>query len=157
MHEHSPGEEKITAKVDLERHGQPTESVSIAFIGQVDRPEVARKIATLLELEAAEILEELSNPDVLHPKHHHGKLKLACVDLHFESQSARHHFLRSATWARVHQWGCKRFRVSADVAANLELHRDSPTGPVLNEAKKIGHVEGCASVWMVKPGPERNG
>jgi hypothetical protein len=156
MHEHSPGE-KIVVKVDLERYGHPVETVSLEFVGHVDRPEVARRIATLLELEAEEILEELANPEVLHPEHHHGKLKLACVDLRFESQSARHHFPRSAPWSRVHQWGCKRFRVSADVATNLELHRDSPTGPVLNEAKKIGHLEGCVTVWMVKPGPERNG
>lgn len=157
MHEHSLDEEKILVNVDLERDGHPTESVSLEFVGHVDRPEVARKIAALLEVEAVEILEELANPEVLHPEHHHGKLRLACVDLHFESQSGRHHFPRSATWARVHQWGCKHFNVSANVAANLELHRDLPTGPVLNEAKKIGHLEGCVTVWMVKPGPERNG
>jgi len=82
---------------------------------------------------------------------------LGCIDLHFESEAHQHHFLPSAKWERVHRWGCKKFKIASDACTNLELHSGSPEGPALNEAKKIGHHEGCMTVWLVKPGPERNG
>jgi hypothetical protein len=149
--------EKIQVQVELERRGLPTETVTIAFVGTVNRPELAQKIAAILELDAEEILEELSNPETLHPEHHRGKLKLVCIDLHFESDAAKHHFLASAKWERVHRWGCKKFKVASDACANLELHSGSAAGPALNESKPIGHHEGCMDVWLVKPGPENNG
>lgn len=157
LNQSSQGREKIIATVEIERHGQPTETVTVEFDGEVKRPEVAAKIAAILELEATELLEELENPEVLHPEHHRGKLKLVSIDLHFETEEAKHHFPASARWERVHRWGCKRFRVASDACANLELHQGSATGPALNEAKRIGHHEGCLVVWLVKPGPERNG
>ena len=156
-HQHHGNIETIEVRVRLERHGLPAEEVTVAFEGAINKPILAQKIAAVLELEAEEILAELSNPECLHPEHHHGKLKLACIDLHFETESGKHHFLASATWGRVHRWGCKKFRVASDACANLELHSGSPKGPVLNEAKHIGHHEGCREVWLVKPGPEPNG
>jgi hypothetical protein len=80
-----------------------------------------------------------------------------CIDLHFESEEAKHHFPARATWARVHQWGCQHFDVPHDACANLELHEGTPTGPALNDRKHIGRHEGCKTVWLVKPGPEPYG
>jgi hypothetical protein len=149
--------EKIVVRLEIDREGQPIEVVTAEFEGAVNRPELAGKIASILELEAEEILEELSKPECLHPERHHGTLKLVCVDLHFETEAKRHHFLPNAKWSRVHAWGCKHFRIAVDACANLELHSGSPEGPALNEAKEIGHHHGCMDVWLVKPGPEKNG
>jgi hypothetical protein len=149
--------EVIQAKVEIERHGHPVEVVTVEFRGTVDRPQLAAKIATLFELEAAEIAAELEEPECLHPEHHHGKLKLTCVDLHFETESKKHHFPGSSTWERVHLWGCKKFKVAENACANLELRLGGPKGPVLNESNPIDHRGGCTEVWMVKPGPEKNG
>lgn len=80
-----------------------------------------------------------------------------CIDLHFESEDAKHLFPARATWARVHHWGCGHFEVPRDACANLELHEGSPTGPVLNDRSHIGHHKGCMTVWLVKPGPEPYG
>lgn len=150
-------EEVIQAKVEIERHGYPVEVVVAEFRGRVDRPQLAAKIAALLELEVAEIAAELEKPECLHPEHHHGKLRLTCIDLHFETESKKHHFPASSTWERVHIWGCKKFKVADNACANLELRLDGPKGPVLNESNPIGRREGCTEVWMVKPGPEKNG
>jgi hypothetical protein len=151
------GAKKIEVRVELERHGLPVEVVTMEFEGAVSRPELAKKIAALLELEAEEILTELSKPECLHPEHNHGKLKLVCIDLHFETESAKYHFLSTSRWERVHHWGCKKFRVASAACTNLELHSGSPQGPALNESKPIGHHEGCMTIWLVKPGPEKNG
>jgi hypothetical protein len=152
-----PTLEKIDVRVELVRHGLPVETVTVGFEGLVNRPELAQKIAAVLELEAEEILTELSKPECLHPEHHHGRLELVCIDLHFETDSAKHHFFSTAKWERVHRWGCKKFKIATDACANLELHSGSPEGPALNESKSIGKHEGCTQVWLVKPGPEKNG
>jgi hypothetical protein len=149
--------ERIVTTVELIRAGQAPEVVTIEFDGQVHRPTIAAKIAAVLELEAAEILNELSKPEVLHPEKHRGSLHLACIDLRFETEERKHHFLPRAKWERVHQWGCHKFHVATDACANLELHSGSPEGAVLNESKEIGQHEGCMVVWLVKPGPEKNG
>jgi hypothetical protein len=149
--------EKIVVRLEVEREGRPAETITEEFEGAIDRPRLAGKVASILELEAEEILEELSKPECFHPERHHGTLKLVCVDLHFETEEKRHHFLPKAKWERVHRWGCKYFRIAVDACANLELHSGSPEGPVLNESKEIGHHRGCLHVWLVKPGPEKNG
>ena len=94
--------------------------------------------------------------EVIHHGHrwqHHR----VCLDLHFESEIKKHYFSSRSTWAHVHQWGCRHFEVPATVCANLQLHEDSPTGPVLNDRMPIGHYHGCEAIWLVKPGPEPNG
>lgn len=80
-----------------------------------------------------------------------------CIDLHFESEDAKHHFPARATWAHVHHWGCDHFDVPHDACANLELHEGTATGPVLNDRNRIGYHHGCKTVWLVKPGPEPYG
>lgn len=149
--------EMIEAIVEIERNGRPLEKVTVEFKGRIDHPELARKIAAVLDLEAEEIAAVLAEPEHFHHDRHHGHLKLVCIDLHFETESIEHHFLPSAKWERVHRWGCKKFKIASDACANLELHSGAADGPALNEAKPIGHHEGCLSVWLVKPGPERNG
>jgi len=88
-----------------------------------------------------------------HRWHHHR----VCIDLHFESEQATHYFPARATWALVHKWGCRNFDVPQGACANLELHKGSASGPVLNDNSKIGQHEGCELVWLVKPGPEPYG
>ena len=68
-----------------------------------------------------------------------------CIDLHFESEDAKHHFPARATWAQVHRWGCDHFDVPSDACANLELHEGTATGPVLNDRNRIGYQIGRAS------------
>jgi hypothetical protein len=156
MSEHLQGEaEEITVRAEIERHGLPVEIVTATFVGQVSRPELARRIAEVLEIEVDGILEELD--EEFRSERREGRVRLVCIDLHFETESAKHHFAAKAKWERVHHWGCKKFKVAAAACTNLELHKDSPTGPVLNEARPIGRHEGCETVWMVKPGPENNG
>jgi hypothetical protein len=149
--------EKIEVRIDLERHGLPVETFVIGYEGMVDRPELAQRIAANLELEAEDILRELSNPECLDPEHHRGRLKLTCIDLHFETDSRRHHFLPSAKWERVHRWGCKTFKIATSACTNLEMHTGSPEGPELNESKPVGNSASCMEVWLVKPGPEKYG
>jgi len=149
--------ERIAVSVELLRAERAPEVVTIEFDGPVHHPKIAAEIAAILELDAAEILNELSNPQVLHPEKHHGSLHLVCIELHFETEEKKHHFLPTAKWERVHQWGCEKFRVATDACANLELHSGGPKGPVLNESKEIGRHQGCMVVWLVKPGPEKNG
>ena len=149
--------ERIAVSVELLRAERAPEVVTIEFDGPVHHPTIAARIAAILELDAAEILNELSNPQVLHPEKHHGRLHLVCIDLHFETEEKKHHFLPTAKWERVHQWGCQKFHVAIDACANLELRSGGPKGPVLNESKEIGRHEGCMVVWLAKPGPEKNG
>jgi hypothetical protein len=79
------------------------------------------------------------------------------VDVHFETEQARHRFPASSKWAHVHEWACTHFHVPHNVCANLELREGSPSGPALNEKKEIGVHAGCEVVWLVRPGPEPNG
>jgi hypothetical protein len=85
---------------------------------------------------------------------HRWRHRRVCVDLHFESDSAKHHFPARGTWELVHEWGCQKFEVPRDLRANLELREGSTTGPALNDRVQIGHHKGCMTVWLVKPGPE---
>ncbi|MBZ5631464.1 MAG: hypothetical protein LAO06_21630 [Acidobacteriia bacterium] len=88
---------------------------------------------------------------------HRWRHRRVCIDLHFESEEARHTFPARATWSVVHKWGCHRFQVPHDACANLELHEASPKGPVLNDHVQIGDFKGCKTAWLVKPGPEPYG
>lgn len=88
---------------------------------------------------------------------HKWRHRRVCIELHFESEEAKHSFPAHATWARVHHWGCHHFDVPNDACANLELHEGTPTGPALNDRTHIGHHHGCKTVWLVKPGPEPYG
>src|SRR5450631_3414190 len=54
-----PTLEKIDVRVELVRHGLPVETVTVGFEGLVHHPELARRIAAVLELEAAELWEDL--------------------------------------------------------------------------------------------------
>lgn len=129
--------------------------------------EVARSIAEEIGVSLEEALADLyENEELLKQdapicecaKHtHHWRLKLVCVEIHFETEVARHLFSAQAKWEQVHRWAVRHFQIAADVSANLELHRDTPTGPMLNERAAIGHFKGCLDVWLVKPGPENNG
>lgn len=97
------------------------------------------------------------HPDWYDRDQRRGELQTVSVHVHFESESATRQFLAKSTWRRVHRWGCKKFKVSSDACANLELRKDSPDGPALNESKEIGDHEEPLTVWLVKPGAEPNG
>lgn len=150
--------ENINITLELKLHDSPAELISVEYQGDVEHAGLANKLAEVLEIEAAEILAELvNNPDAYEHHKRHCRLDLTCVDLHFETESKRHRFLARSKWEHVHRWGCRKFTVGIDACANLELREDGPKGPVLNEAKPIGHHKGCLGVWLVKPGPERYG
>lgn len=161
----TPGHEgngaPVTIIIEVEQRGAPVEKIELEFEAQPESRAVAEKLAGVLALEAEELLSELAaahhGDGHGHEHGHHHRLQLTCIDLHFESESVKHRFLARSTWARVHHWGCRKFHIAADVAANLELRDGAPDGPALNEAKPIGHHEGCQVVWLVKPGPESNG
>ena len=93
----------------------------------------------------------------LHFRHPNVHTRRQCVTLHFEGEEQQRKFPATATWGRVHQFGCRTFDIAKDACANLELHLNTIDGPVANERKQIGHHEGCIDVWLVKPGPEPNG
>jgi hypothetical protein len=127
---------------------------------------VVSNAAGQLGLEAEEILLDLSAGEERFERGkrvgdfgrgHRWKHRRTCINLHFETEAKEHKFPVSATWARVHHWGCEKFHIPHDLCANLELRLGSPTGPALNEKKQIGHHPGCEVVWLVKPGPEPNG
>lgn len=80
-----------------------------------------------------------------------------CVTLHFEDEELKHKFPATATWARVHQFGCRHFKIAHDACANLELRLHKFDGSPVNERKQIGHYEGCVDIYLVKPGAEPNG
>lgn len=87
----------------------------------------------------------------------HIRTRRQCVRLHFEGEDLEHKFPASATWGRVHRFGCRQFAIADDACANLELHLGVIDGPVANERKQIGQHAGCVDIWLVKPGPESNG
>jgi hypothetical protein len=154
----SPVEGEVAITIEIKRHGVPVEILKVECEGELSHRELAPKLAGLLALEAEELIAEFSHdPEAYDPGKRRGSLRLVCVDLRFESESATHHFLARSTWGHVFLWGTRRFRIAASAAANLEMRDGSPDGPVLNESKHIGHHEGCRTVWLVKPGPEPNG
>lgn len=149
--------QKQTLVIELQRHQSPVETLTIDFEGRLAE-EVASKLADRIEIDIEEIAAELvENPPTHHHETHHCHLKFVCVDVHFETESARHHFLARSRWEAVHKWACRKFKIATDACANLELHEGGPKGPLLNESKPIGKHEGCVNVWLVKPGPEPNG
>ncbi len=150
--------EELAITIEVKRHGSPVEVIRIETEGDLSHRELAPKLAALLALEAEELIAEFEHaPGCYEPERRRGKLQLVCIDVHFETEQAAHHFVARSTWARVHRWACRKFRIAADAAANLELRDGAPTGPVLNESRPVGHHEGCRAVWLVKPGPEPNG
>lgn len=90
-------------------------------------------------------------------QHHEIKLHRVCVEVHFETETAQHWFPTQAHWANVHRWACRKFEVAIDACANLELRDSAADGPPINDRNKIGHLDECKVVWLVKPGPEQNG
>lgn len=150
--------ETVIVTVEVQRHGRPVETIEVECDVAAATPQLPQKLAELLALEVGELVEELAGSDRAqdHGGHRH-KLKLECIDVHFETESAVHHFPARTKWSRVHRWACSRFRIAADIAANLELRDGSPEGVALNESGQIGEFSGCRSVWLVKPGPEANG
>jgi hypothetical protein len=151
-------EEELAITIEVKRHGSEVEVIKIECAEDLSHRDLAPKLAALLALEAEELIAEFNHdPGCYDPEKRHGRLHLVCVDVHFETEQATHHFLARSTWAHVHRWACRKFKIAADAAANLELRDGSPTGPLLNESKPIGHHEGCQVVWLVKPGPEPNG
>jgi hypothetical protein len=150
--------EAVIVTVELHRHGAPVETIKIECDGQPTHRHLAEKLAAVLALEAEELVEEFTEQDGgPEHRHHHSKIKLECIEIRFETEAASHHFLARTRWKRVHHWSCKKFKIASDVSANLELRDGSPEGPPLNEAKPIGDIKGCRTVWLVKPGPEPNG
>ncbi len=153
--------------VEVEESGSITRTATCNAVETEKVKEVVERVATELAIDTAEILESIGVGDVRFDVHatvadcvkhgHQWRHRRECIDLHFESESARHHFPAKAHWARVHQWGCKHFKVAHDACANLELRDGAPDGPALNERKEIGEHHGCETVWLVKPGPEPNG
>lgn len=108
-------------------------------------------LASERPLDEGAIVESLSF------KHHHVRAHRVCVEVFVEGEPAKHMFPESTRWERVHHWACHRFGIAPDSCANLEMHLNTPDGPLLNERKAIGHQDGCITVWMVKPGSEQNG
>jgi hypothetical protein len=150
--------EAVTLALTLKRAGGPEETINIEYDGDFSHPAVARKLAEVLELEAEALLEVLMlMPEALDHQKRHCHLDVTCVEVHFETEVRTHKFPARSTWERVHRWGCKKFKVATDACPNLEIHKDGPLGPALNESKPIGHHAHCVNVWLVKPGPERNG
>ena len=144
--------------VEVVRHGAPVEVIEIECDAESTHQLLAERLAEALALEVEGLVEEFnSDLEIYDRPRRHCKLKLECVDVHFESESAIHHFPSRAKWKHVHVWACKRFKIAKDACPNLELRDGSPEGPALNESKHIGRFEGCRMVWLVKPGPEPNG
>jgi len=151
-------EEAVVVTIEVHRHGRPVESVRVECDVEPTHKHLAEKLASVLALGTEELVEEfVAEAEGYDAKRHEGRLKLDCVDVHFESESAIHHFPAHAKWKHVFLWACKHFKIAHDASANLELREGSPDGPAINEAKHIGRFEGCKTAWLIKPGPERNG
>ena len=147
--------EGVTVTIEVHRNGSPVETIKVECDAEPSDRHIAEKLASILALDAEELLEDIASE---HDKHrHHATLKLVCLDIHFETESARHHFPSRAKWHHVHRWACRKFEVANDACPNLELRDGSAEGAPLNESEAIGPYEGCRTVWLVKPGPEKNG
>jgi len=150
--------EIMRVTVEVLRHGSPVEIIEVECDAEPTHQLLAERIAEALTLGVEELVEEFSSDHGIYDRSRRRcKLKLECIDVHFESESAVHHFPSRAKWKHVHFWACKKFKIAKDVSVNLELRDGSPEGPALNESKHIGRFEGCRTVWLVKPGPEPNG
>lgn len=135
--------------------------------GEVELAALLAPVAEKEEFPLDELLLDVGVGDVPFDPHSrvveclkHGnrwRHRRVCVDLHFESEEAKHSFPVRATWAQVHHWGCHGFDVPRDACANLELRDGAPNGPVLNDRNRIGYHHGCKTVWLVRPGPEPYG
>jgi hypothetical protein len=110
-----------------------------------------------MALESEIHLDDALPVDSLKFKHHHLRVHRVCVEVIVEGEPAKRKFPETARWARVHRWACRKFEIAPDSCANLEMHLNTPDGPVVNERKAIGHHDDCVKVWLVKPGAEPNG
>lgn len=154
-------------EIEVEDHGLPVALVDFDLSPTETIDVVAARLASQMQMEAADVAAGLSIDGAHLPKEmalhdyllqgHKLHLKRVCIDLHFETETAMHKFSPRATWERVHLWGCGHFHIPHDLCANLELREGSPSGPALNENVKIGEFPDCKTVWLVKPGPEPNG
>lgn len=157
----------IEVEIAVEESGAVVQTIAHKFAPEQKIEEVARFIADKIGSSLDEVLADLYENDQSLEKDvkigncakhiHRWRLKRVCISLHFESESVQHQFPARAKWEQVHKWGVKHFNIASDVSANLELHRETPTGLLLNEKTVIGHFQGCQDVWLVKPGPENNG
>lgn len=161
-HGHQPStaenSEAVTVTVELHKHGSAVETIKIECDAEPTHHHLAEKLAEVLTIGVEELVEEFAaEQEIYDASRHHCRLKLECIDVHLESESATHHFPARAKWKNISHWACKKFRIAKDASANLELRDGSAEGPALNESKRIGRFEGCRTVWLVKPGPEPNG
>jgi hypothetical protein len=148
----------VTVTVELHRHGSAVETIKIECDAEPTHRHLAEKLAEVLTIGVEELVEEFAaEQEIYDASRHHCKLKLECIDVHFETESATHHFPARAKWKHVFNWACKKFRIAKDASPNLELRDGSAEGPALNESTHIGRFEGRRTVWLVKPGPEPNG
>src|ERR1039457_5657064 len=128
--------EELAITIEVTRHGSPVVVIRIECEEDFSHRALAPKLAALLAVEAEELIAEFEHdPGCYDPEKHRGKLQLVCIDVHFETEQATHHFLSRSTWAHVHRWACLKFKIAADAAANLEMRDGAPTGPILNESK----------------------
>ena len=155
-------------KLELDVHGAgASQAIPINYENTDRVDELIARIDEQARIDGASILTLALDSDApldqsqlvkdLKLKHTALKVHRVCVEVHFESEQARHNFPVSARWARVHRWACRHFTVSHDACANLELRAGAQDGPALNERKEIGASDDCRVVWLVKPGAEPNG
>lgn len=153
--------------VDVEENGAIAHCIECEVSPDETVEAVARQLAAQLDMEVDDLLADLETYGITFEKHqpihtclphdHRIRQHRVCIDLHFESEQAVHHFSPQQRWARVHRWGCHHFQVAQDACANLELRVGAPDGPALNETLPLDVFSGCKTVWLVKPGPEQNG
>ena len=157
---------KITLR--LEEDGQESQSVEIETEPTQILHSIADKVAKDFDTDVEDILQCLAESrghdsgntsvaEFFGDERRSCRLRLVCITLHFEGESATRRFHASRTWREVHRWGCKRFCIAEDACPNLELRDGGVEGFLINENQKIGKVHGCKNVWLVAPGPEQNG
>ena len=157
----------MTIIVEVFEGSEPKRRAQVEALEAEQLAVVLERVAAELGVESAELIQNIGVGDVqfdpgatvggvIHHGHHWHHRRV-CVDLHFESENNKHDFSSRSTWGRVHEWGCRHFEVPPSICANLQLHENSPTGPVLNDRLQIGYHHGCYDIWLVKPGPEPNG
>jgi hypothetical protein len=156
-----------TIVIELDEGGGSARQIAVAFADQETAGEAIVRLERAHEFEHSAVLdavvmdipgdsEKSRLVEILWPAQPI-RLQRIEVEVHFESHVRRHHFPVHARWARVHRWAVHVFNIAADAAVHLELHEDTPTGPVLNERQEIGPHPHHKTVWLVKPGPEPNG
>lgn len=157
---------KIT--LSLDEGGQGSHSVEIETEPTEILRSIADRVAQDFDTDVEDVLQCLAETrahdsgktsvaDFFRDEHRPYRLRLVCIKLHFEGESAMRRFHSSRTWHYVHRWGCKKFNVAEDACPNLQLRDGSAEGSLINENQTIGEFHGCKNIWLVAPGPEPNG